>query len=511
MSKQTFTIGMTGANLVSYLNANFTEVYNGHYIKSAVDYGLSAAGTAAANVTALKLVVTGGGTIFIKKGTYKVDETIYLESNTAIICEPGTIFQKDDAYCCVFSNVGAKTKTLNENIIIDGLEVSVNGQETYNLDVLGLNAHMGFHYVKNLQIKNFICEDGGTILFMFYMINWENVLLENIYIDSDKDGINFGTGHNALIKNVILETADDGSALACVGFPVHTIEVGDIYDIKYENVIDRTGVEDEGGFLCRAMTASWDDWTNGNTYQTGDLALNAGHLYQVTNAAVFSAVGANAPVHHSGEVTGADTITWKYLNDTAEYHADVYNISIVNCTQTKLRTVFHANMYIGNNLRAVYPGTETLSAVYNILIDGGNFVHAANTIYLVRSDGNLRDVRVVNNTLDNVRVYYNPGDVTLVSTLLISLTGNVFKNICAVARVEQNAEAVTIITAGNSFGALFATLYTANGSTIRMIGVDLPLSNTHRASYLTPTVGDVVHDDDGFWVYKAAGWANLAT
>lgn len=510
MSQQTFTEGMTGTNLVSYLNSNFTQLYNNSVV-NAKDYGFLPSASAAANTAALQAAILGGNkTVFIDYGTYEVNDTILVDSNTTIIATSGFKMKKMANYCQVFLNRGALTREYNENIVIDGLEIVVNGKEPYSTLVSGLNGNLCFYYIKNLLINNFKCSDGGTTLFMIHIVRWENIKINNPYIKSGKDGINLGTGHEAIIQDYICETSDD-NALFCAGFPQHTVEIGDVYNVKYINCIDRTPEgQSEGGYFCRAMTASWADWTNGNTYKAGEICLNAGKLYQVQNAN-YSHVATNAPVHTTGIITGDDTIQWKYMNDCSVYKSDIYNISFINCTHYKKRPVINANLYIDAGIfySAATPGTESLSSVYNVSIIGGNIVPISAKNNIILSDGTLKDIKIDDSVIDNCQLYYNNGNNSFARNVYISINGNHFKTAFSIATTKQNGENLIIQTAGNTQENLSIGNAPSNGATIRMNGIDIPLKNGDLA-YLTPVVGDIIRYYNGLMIYKAGGWVNLA-
>jgi hypothetical protein len=514
--RSTFAIGMTGSNLVNSLNANFLELYRG-YARNAEDYGLSSSASAATNTAALQTALNGGNcSVLIRFGTgtgiFEVNDTLLVDSNTSIVCEPGVVLKKTASYAQVFLNRGALTKTYNENILIDGLEISVNGNDPDSTLVFGLRANMGFYYIKNSTFKNFTCTDGGTNCFMFYCIKWENLVFDNIKMAGDKDGVNFGPGHGAIIDNYLCESFDDGSALATIAYPSACVEVGDVYDITYRNVIDRNAVGQlSGGFFTRAVTSSWMDWTSGFTYSTGNICLNAGHLYQNHNANGWSGVGTVAPTHHSGVVTGADGVIWRYKQDATFYHADIWNITYDCCTFRKARPTFYANGWFSADTYCggIYPGTETDSKIWGIKIINSTIKF---TDEIVQSDGNLLDILIANNVIEDVTgIYINPDLYTQIfsNELNITLCGNVLRNCPSylIYNVREN-DSVIVKSSGNSYSNCVLGNSSTNSSKMRWVGIDIPLQGV--AHSLNPVVGDLLRDAIGIWVYKAGGWVNLA-
>ena len=183
-------------------------------MKNPKAFGFLPTASADQNVIALQTAVSGGGLIIIDTpGVYELNDTILLDSNTKLICTHGVVFKKVAPYCNVLLNRGALTKEYNENITIDGLEISVNGYEEMPTLVYGLRAQLGFFYIKNLSIKNFICLDGGPRQFLIYIVTWEHLYIDNVRLAGDKDGVKLNNGHDAVISNLDLTTYDDGIAV----------------------------------------------------------------------------------------------------------------------------------------------------------------------------------------------------------------------------------------------------------------------------------------------------------
>jgi hypothetical protein len=521
MSQTQILSGITGATLRNNLNGMYTELYSST-LKNALKYGFLPTASATVNTVALQACLYGGNcVVYINTGTYEVNDTIFIDSNTTIICEPGVILKKVASYTQVFMNRGALTKTYNENITIDGLEIMVNGFSPYSTLVIGLRAHMGFYYIKNLIIRNFTCKDGDTGIGMILLVRWENAFFDNIKITAEKDGINLGPGHDAIINNYICETYDDANGLKTIDYPTACVEIGDIYNVRYVNCVDRTPLgQVEAGYFCRAMTASWDDWTSGFTYQTGDLCLNAGHLYQNHNANSFSGVGTVAPVHHSGVVTGADGVTWRYRQDCTFYHTHIYNIIFDAIIKTKNRPLLSVECEDDTTyLRSPYPGTEGTSSAYNISITNCKVKYDPTlSIPFIYSHGNLKDLLMSNNTIDGAGSLFADINQALTpafnSTVLLSWSGNIFKNMTAANAARflydrHNQEIVTLVTSGNIYeNCDFIT--SLIDATLRMIGNDLPLINGHLASVTASVVGDICRDVNGLWCWNGATWNELS-
>ena len=508
--------------------------------KTLAEFGFSPSASAAANVAALQAALDGGGLVHIDTpGVYDLNDTLYLDSNTKLICAPGVIFRKVAPYCSVLINRGALTKEYNENITIDGLEVSVNGQERRSTMVSGLTAELGFFYVKNLTIRNFTCADGGESLYLIYIITWSHLLIENVRLAGDKDGIKLNNGHDATIRNLDLTTYDDGTSLCGTDYPGHCLEVGDVYNVHYSNVTDHQH-RNVFGRTCLIYTGSWADYKNGNEYGSGDFCLHQGNLYQVVSDGGFSAIASAAPVHKSGIVTGADSIPWRFVQPCDFCQTNVYNVTFDNCIFEKSGNII-ANWTVPNWYykkrrsphRPFYPGTERNSSCWGISINNCKFV-AKNPQVLLNVMGNTKDIAING-------CYFNNPQSTLINVdqdspneeLVAAITGCTFVDMgsihdnseddlpdhqdCPILRrdiedagrfvVAHNGSKVSCSAAGNSYRGSEFDCSLSNGSQLRFSSMDLPLKDLQ---ILKPAIGDLCRGEDGLYLYKAGGWVNLS-
>ena len=513
--------GDSGLVARNAINANFLQLYR-TYAKNAEDYGFLTTASATDNTVALNTALLGGNCkVYINAGTYELNGTVFLDSNTQILCEPGVKFKKTSNYCNVLLNRGSLTKTYNENILIDGLEIVNDGYGGRSSYVFGLHANLGFYYIKYLTIRNFKELDGNSVSLNLgiWLVKWENVILENITLSGLKLGINFGTGHDAIVTNFIAETQDDGGVCASVGYGYTTVDIGDVYNVTYRNCIDRKGTENLLGYFCRLMPGSWTDWVFNNDYWTGDICNNAGHTYACVNDYGFTGVGANAPVHTSGSVTGADGIIWRYVNSDGLTTGNIYNISFDNCISTKNRAFIVADAWSGavsTTGRPIYPGTEGSSKMYNIKITNGYFKWTHNVGQLfVTYGGGCDDIFFIGNRMEglyNILSTDSWNDVNYVQyagVMNITLIGNILKDASRYFTARRDSLAIKLSSSGNLNDSSDTVFFAEHGTTLRWIGHDLTLPLTYRA-LLTPQIGDVVSDVDGTWIYKAEGWVNLA-
>ncbi|MCX5642115.1 MAG: hypothetical protein NTY10_02585 [Candidatus Omnitrophica bacterium] len=513
--------------------------------KNAGSYGFSPQASADINVAALQAALDGGGIITIgKPGVYDLNNTVFLDSNTKLICAPGVIFRKVAPYCNVLINRGALTKEYNENITIDGLEISVNGQEAMPTLVYGLRAQLGFFYVKNLTIRNFTCADGKERQYLLYIVTWSNLLIENVRLAGDKDGIKLNNGHDAIIRNLDLTTYDDGLSLCGTDYPSTLLEVGDVYNVCYSNVTDHQ-YKNIFGRTCLIYTGSWADYKKGNRYDSGDFCLNQGKLYQVINDPCFSAVSSTAPVQESGIVTSADKISWRFIQPCDFYQTNVYNVTFDNCIFEKsgnivaswIVPVWMWKEYGGGPHRPFYPGTEGNSGSWGISVNNCR-ITGKNPQVLVNLMGNMKDVTINGCFFNNPRcTVINVDQDSVNQELIASINCCTFLETdsppatvsdggkdalpdhqnCPILRrdieeagklvVVHNGGKVHCVASGNSYRGSGFECSVSNNSQLRFRSMDMPLKDL---KILKPLIGDVCRGLDGLYLYTSSGWENLS-
>jgi hypothetical protein len=478
--------------------------------KRAAEFGFSPSAGADANVAALQRALDGGGRVIIDvPGIYDLNATVLLDSNTHLLCSSGVIFRKVAPYCNVLINRGALTREYNDNITIEGLEIHVNGQEAPPTLVYGLRAQLGFFYVRNLTLRNFTCADGKEYQFLIYIVTWSNLKIQNVRLAGDKDGIKLNNGHNAVIENLDLTTYDDGTSLCGTDYASVVLEVGDVYNVIYRNVIDRQ-YKNIFGRTCLIYTGSWTDYADGNQYGAGDFCLHQGRLYQSTNDAGFLAAGAHAPAHETGIVTGADKIAWRFIQRCDFYQTNVYNITFENCIFEKSGNIiasfitpewYYRTIY--GIHRNFYPGTEPNSTSWNISINNCK-IAGVDPQVLVNLMGNMRDVSINGCVVANPRSTLvnidrdSPNSQLMLSIRNCALSSSTASPLsqdalpehqnCPILRQDIDDTASLIVihndsrvycsASGNSSRAEPYQCALSNGSDLRFADSDLPIKQT---------------------------------
>ena len=437
-----------------------------------------------------------------KAGVYRFDSTLFLDDNTTLNWSDGTIYQKDAVYSNCFINRGALTKTFNYNIEINGMTLDVNGKETDPEHIYGGRGQLQFFYINGLTITDFYCDNLGSFQFAIEAAKWENLYYDTIYIEGHKDGLDFLTGHNGLVKNVTLKTFDDGVFLGGIGFPSAQLEaMGDVHDMEFVNInyIDSSKILPARGFLF--YLGSWDNWQNGNTYQTGDYSTNLGNIYQVNNSSGFSTTGANAPVHTSGIVVGADGISWHHIDTGTATKAEVYNISIDSSffynPYSALTWTYTDNAFT----RTIYPGTEGNAKSRNISLTNS---YISNTV-LIRQQTGIIDITLENNTYDSLLQFVlNENGIGVGDSLYINSTGGTFQYCNNFIEIDD--QRVYYKSNNDSYLSSTFTNTIAGTGELRAMNHDLPFSTL---SNITPVLSDTCRNNTGKYQWDGDSWELL--
>ncbi|WP_221030572.1 hypothetical protein [Actomonas aquatica] len=326
----------------------------------AQSFGFSPAASGLANQVALQQALDGGGTVVISQpGTYKIAGTVFIGSHTTLRCGNGVFLQKVEEagpFMHVLLNKGALTKTWDEHIAIEGLQLIVNGVDNRNWTVFGLRGHLGFFYVRDLRISGFRCADLGRIQFAIHVCTFEDLLVEDVIIRGQKDGVHLGRGKRFIIRDGVFDTTDDAIALNAHDYATSNPELGWIEDGLVENCHDLQEVSGNVGHFCRILAGAWIDWRKGMEVQQSDTVVSNGRLYRVSakpDGTVYQSV--TQPEHESGTVT-LDGIPWVVVQDEVTYTAGVRRVTFRNIVLHKSRPLFAVRFDNDHYSRSYYPG-----------------------------------------------------------------------------------------------------------------------------------------------------------
>lgn len=333
----------------------------GNGFTDAAAYGFSPEASGVDNTRALQRAVDQTGTIVVSRpGTYRIAGTVFIGSNTSLTFG-NNVFLKKVAepvpFTHVLLNKGALTKTYDRHIAIEGLQIIVNGVDVRNFLVYGLHGQLAFFYVKDLRVEGFRCLDLGPAQYGIHVCTFEDILIDDVIIKGEKDGVHLGRGKRFTIRNGTFQTFDDAVALNAHDYAVGNPELGWIEDGLVENCHD-LNAEKTTGFFCRILAGAWIDWTPGMEVQQSDTVVSGGRLYRVQarpDGTVYKSV--TRPTHASGSMT-LDGITWGVVQDEVTYTAGVRNVTFRDIFLEKPRIGFSIHFDNDKYSRSYYPGAQ---------------------------------------------------------------------------------------------------------------------------------------------------------
>lgn len=348
----------------------------------AATFGFSPAASGRDNAAALQRAVDQGGTIVVgRPGTYDIAATVLVGSNTALRFGHGVVLRKvteDGPFTYVLLNKGARTKTWDQRIMIEGLHLSVNGVDVRDEGAIyGLRGQVSFFYVRDLRIQGLRCHDLESQQFCIHVCTFEDLIVEDVIIEGDKDGVHLGRGKRFVIRDGTFRTVDDAIALNAHDYATSNPELGWIEQGLIENCRDLAAPEQKSiGFFCRILAGAWGDWREGMAVQHSDSVISAGRLYRVQtqpDGAVSTSL--TAPTHEAGQVE-LDGITWGMVQTDPVTTCGVRDVTFRGITLEKPRQGFSIHFDRDRYSRSWYPGSEApiqqrlLLADVRVLHDG---------------------------------------------------------------------------------------------------------------------------------------------
>lgn len=328
---------------------------------NAADFGFSPNASGIENTKALQAAVDQTGTIVVTQpGTYKIASTVYIGSNTSLVFGNNTFLKKVNEkglFTHVLLNKGALTKTYDRNITIDGLNIIVNGIDKNWNEVFGLRGQLAFFYIKDLRIDHFRCLDLNKGQFCIHVCTFEDIIINDVIIMGDKDGIHLGRGKRFTISNGVFQTYDDAIALNAHDYATSNPELGWIEDGVVENCHD-LNQDKTTGFFCRILAGAWIDWKQGMEVRQSDAVVSNGKIYRVkakVDGRVYKSM--TQPMHETGSQI-LDSINWVMVQNDITYTAGVRNVTFRDIYLEKPRIGFSIHFDNDNFSRSYYPGAE---------------------------------------------------------------------------------------------------------------------------------------------------------
>lgn len=323
-------------------------------------FGFSPEATGIKNSDALQKAVDAGGTIIVSKpGTYKFAKTVLIGSNTTLDFGNNVFIKKVDEngiFTHILLNKGALTKTYDHNIVIRGLNVVTNGIDKTFSEVYGLRGEIAFFYVKDVKIERFRCEDLTKMQFAIHVCTFEDLIIDDVIIKGEKDGIHLGRGNRFTIKNGVFKTFDDAIALNAHDYATSNPELGWIENGLIENCHD-LDAERSAAYFCRILAGGWNDWQENMEVQHSDAVISNGRLYRVqAQPDGVKYISKTKPTHESGAQV-IDGINWGVVQNDVTYTAGVRNVIFRNIFLEKPRIGLSIHFDNDKYSRSYYPNS----------------------------------------------------------------------------------------------------------------------------------------------------------
>ncbi len=414
MSFRILLISVLLASGLSTWGATKTNPVNsGHSLNSpeftdAKTFGLSSGSSGIENAIALQKAIDKGGTVVVSQpGIYKIASTLYIGSNTSLIFGNGVSLKKVNekgAFAQVIINKGALTKSYDEHISVEGLYVIVNGVDNCSDLVLGLRGVLGFSYVKDLKVKGLRCYDLTGCQYCLQVSRFEDVIIEDVIIKGQKDGIHFGPGKRFTIRDGVFQTFDDAIALNAQDYSTSNPELGWIEDGLIENCYD-LNQDKTVGFFCRMLAGGWIDWEKGMKVQQSDAVVSNGRIYRVKmppDGTLYESV--TKPDFERGSKV-LDGITWVMTQEQISYTAGVRNVTFRDIQLEKPRVPFCIQIDMGRYNRSYYYGAE-VPVQENIFLDNIKVLYNED-IPLVQVSSPVNMITITNSRLKNKGVVFS--------------------------------------------------------------------------------------------------------
>jgi hypothetical protein len=349
-----------------------------------------------------------GGIAKLSPGTFLINSAIRIKSNQSLIGSVGTIIKKNAAFTHAIVNDATyrNNGTLDSNIVIERISIDANhyGGSTGRAAATA-NGNLQLAYATRVQVSNFTLVNNDAGVFSTHFQSLTNSIFTDTRIVSAKDGLHLQNGcKHVRFKGGHLDTYDDAIAVLADDYAAYQHSADSIEDISFEDfIIDTVNNPTPTGFAVRLLTGSWLAWNSGNSYSTGNYVTNAGKIYKAVTAGPFT--GTNAPTHTSGDVTGADGITWRYLSTGTQLYTQIKNIRFgnirINGNRRITRTLNNDAYDYG-----VYPGTT------GGVVDGLNFFNVTTSgslpvTYIDTTGSITRNSNLTNSGISGKKLFNN--------------------------------------------------------------------------------------------------------
>ncbi|MBQ8876845.1 MAG: hypothetical protein IJY63_04800 [Clostridia bacterium] len=380
------------------------------------NFGFSPENDGTENAKSLQNAVDNGGEIRVRvPGVYDVSEPIALGDDTALVFEEGVTIRRQPSKSGVngnaFINKGLFDGICNQNIRLIGLRLLCNGVESTgigkNSRYVGLRAQVGFINVKNLVVDGFECRGLLAKDYGLQIGNFENIRLENLFIEGNKDGVHLAIGKNFIIRHAKFRTYDDPIALNAFDYSVSNTHVGWIENGLIEDCYDLAD-DTTTGYFCRILGGSWLPWFKGMPVHHSDTVCYNGRIYRVvmnpTDGKIYTS---NTPPSHERGYAEYDGIGWVCTQKGDFLNTGCRNIRFKDIHLQKKRTIaVSIDLNHDTYAHSCYPGSIPLPQGGFVLEN----VYIENEIdRFLRANYPVSDITIVNTDLKNAKIRFERG------------------------------------------------------------------------------------------------------
>jgi len=317
-------------------------------------YGAKGDGTtldrAAINQAIEAAATAGGGTIHFSAGTY-LTGSIRLRSNIALQFDPGAVLEATSdmtAYDEAEPNQWTQFQDFGhshwhnsliwgeslENIAIMGSGLISGKALTRGLEVDSVNKTIALKLCRNVTLRDFSILSGGH--FAILATGVDNLTIDNLRIDTNRDGIDIDSCSNVRISNASVNTPNDDAIVLKASYSlgafrptehvtivnclVSGYDVGSLLDGTFKRTVThapdrdgptgriKLGTESNGDFRNITISNVVFDRSRGVALETvdgahiEDIAISNITMREVSNAPIFLRIGsrmrapANTPI-----------------------------------------------------------------------------------------------------------------------------------------------------------------------------------------------------------------------
>ena len=381
------------------------------------------------NSIALQKALDCGGEIIVSApGEYSVSEALFIGDDTTLVFEKGVTLIRQPSITGsdgnLLINKGAFLGETNRNIKVLGLHLLCNGVESTGFGVtakkVGLRAQVAFLHVEHLELIDFSCigllqKDYGVQISAF-----DDVLLDGLYIEGNKDGVHLGWGKNFVIRNGKFKTFDDPIALNAFDYSVSNTHVGWIENGVIENCYDLND-DTTTGYFCRILGGAWTPWKKGMLVHHSDTVVYQNKVYRVVMSPTDGKLyPSQTPPSHDCGIQEYDGINWSYTQEGELYNCGCRNILLKDIHLQKTRVIAVAiDLNYDTYARSLTEGSTPVPQG-NITFD--NVCVEADIKTFFRANYPVENITVKNCALKDAKILFEGFDLAGLTYPLVQLT-----------------------------------------------------------------------------------------